>query len=310
MATSYAEIPNNFAEAELFTETDPAICADLILKARVCFFYDTCSFRLHSHMPHVESLLEYIANKGGIIVITRCILMELASRSGYLNQEYLTYMKKISNYSVSLLVIYEEDILKLMNLCFSGQAVINDYLCWAVRLLIQNPVTAVREILNRNRTLYERVISGKNISDGRLYTEFFSTVRQEKQSGDSMGEELLAICLYILTHHPMAKDGKFCMVTEDKGALRKFKLILEKVSKWHSGRAMILYSTPKLIQQMYREKILNEKDTIEEMLLALGKGNIAVFGTRPQDLCVKEISLSSRELAEKIASPNEININF
>ena len=55
-----------------------------------------------------------------------------------------------------------------------------------------------------------------------------------------MGEELLAICLHILSHIPGENDGKFCVITDDKRAASKTDTMFKMTAKQHSGREIPL----------------------------------------------------------------------
>ena len=47
-------------------------------------------------------------------MITRCILMELASQSHSLEECYVRYVKKIADYGIALYVIYEEELINCL----------------------------------------------------------------------------------------------------------------------------------------------------------------------------------------------------
>lgn len=191
-------------------------------------FYDTCSFRYHANMAEesIDSIFAYIKEQDGIIVITRCILMELASSSGILNQEYIQYCQKISQSGLSLYVINEEDLFQVMEICFSINASINNFLVWSVRMM-KGPGSTIIKTLDEDKALNDVVIKGRNPDNKGVYKRFFSSVRANKESGDNLGEELLGICLHILSQLPGEEDGKFCIITDDKEAAGK---IDEKVS--------------------------------------------------------------------------------
>ena len=69
--------------------------------------------------------------------------------------------------------------------------------------------------------LYSEVIEGKNLRQSDLYSRFFSAARVNKEHADNLGEELIAICVHILSHMVGIKDGKLCVRTDDKGASGK-----------------------------------------------------------------------------------------
>lgn len=311
MATGYTDTPHNFNETDSFVITDTKTFVAEIFQKKKCFFYDTCSFRRHASLDSDESrfLLEYIKSKDGIIIITRCILMELASHSGFLNQEYVQYIRVIKDYGIDILVIYEEDLFAVMDVCFGTNTVINSYLSWAVRM-IKSPVSTITYTLEQNNRLNDEVIKGKNLESKSIYRRFFTSVRGNKESGDNLGEELLAICLHILSYIPGEDDGKFCVITDDKGAAGKIDTLFQKTKEQFRGNRIVIFSTPKLVQVMYHENILEDKDHILAILSTGNSGDIVVLGTRIYDLRNDEISMSCDELTELILTPNGINITF
>lgn len=311
MDISYTDNPHNMSEIASYVTTEKEkIVAEIYGKSK-CYFYDTCSFRRHANLDdtYVEYFLKYIKNQNGIVIITRCILMELASHSGMLNAEYVEYIKRISNAGITVLVIYEEDLFSVMEVCYSTNAAINGYLCWAVRTLI-GTVSTITETLEKNSAVNNEVIKGKNLDNFRVYKRFFEAVRENKESGDNLGEELIAICLHILSHIPGEDDGKFCVITDDKGAASKIDSMFKKTAKQHSGKDIGIFSTPKLVQVLYREHILLNGEHLKEILGAGTNGNVVVLGMCIYDIRGKEISLSKDDLAELIMKPNGINIFF
>ena len=159
----YTNIPHNISKITPYVIMEKEKIITEILKNSKCYFYDTCSFRRHANLgsEQVEYFLRYIKNQKGIIIITRCILMELASYSGVLNEEYIEYMKHINAFGIKILLIYEEDLFSVMEVCFSTNATINNYLCWAVRM-IKGPVSTITKTLERNDSINNQVMKGKN----------------------------------------------------------------------------------------------------------------------------------------------------
>ncbi|MDO5417967.1 MAG: hypothetical protein Q4F29_12250 [Lachnospiraceae bacterium] len=311
MENGYTENPGNLSEILPFVITDGRAAAAEMLERRKCFFYDACSFRRHANLNPEEAgyLLEYINQQDGTVILTRGILMELASRSGVLNPEYIAYIRSMNHAGITVLVIFEEDLFELMEIAFSTHAAVNRYLCWAVRTL-KGPVSAISEMLERNRDVYDEVIKGMRLEQSSIYRHFFAAARAAKVSGDDLGEELLAVCLHVLTQLPGEEDGKFCIITDDKGAAAKIDSLFKKTARQYRGKHIILYSTPKLVQILFREGILTEKAQIEKLLGAGTEGNIAVLGIRIFDLRSRELSMGKEALASLIMQPNGIHIIF
>lgn len=311
MAAGYTDTPHNMEEITPYVIADKKIIAAEILRKQRCYFYDTCSFRRHANLNREEAeyFLRYIKTQNGIVIITRCILMELSSHSGILNQAYVEYMKHIKEYGINVLILYEEDLFFIMEMVFSTNAAINGYLCWAVRT-VKGPVSSITEALEQNGKVYEEVIKGRNLDNGGVYKRFFETVREKKASGDNLGEELLAICLNILSHIPGEEDEKFCIITDDKGAASRIDTWFRVTAKKYRGKRIVIFSTPKLVQVMHREKILEDREHIKAILSTGTDGNTVVLGMRIFDLRSREISINSEELTDLIMQPNGIHIIF
>ncbi len=311
MAGGYTDTPHNMEEILPYVIVGKERTAAELLGNQTCYFYDTCSFRRHSNLKNGEAdyLFRYVKKQKGIVVITRCILMELASKSGILNQEDVLYIRQLAEAGIKVLILYEEDIFAALEICFSTNAVINQYLCWSVRTM-KIPVSTITKTLEENADISEEIIKGKNLDNGGVYKRFFQTVRKNKEAGDDLGEELLAICLHILSYLPGEEDGKFCVITDDKGGAGKMDALFKKTAKQHKGKKIGIFSTPKLVQILYREGILEDKNHINALLSAGTSGNLVVLGACIYDIRSREISVSSEELTNLIRQPNGIHIIF
>ena len=311
MAEAYADPPLNIEEITPYVITKRSKIVREILQKDKCYFYDTCSFRRHANLRTEEAAYfwKYIKNQNGIIVITGSILMELGSRSGVLNREYIEYIEQMHCFGLSVLILREEDLFFVVDACFHTNAVINSYLCWAVRML-RGPVSTITETLQQEPEIADEVIKGKNLERGTVYPHFFEAVRARKETGDNLGEEMLALCLHILSHLPGEVDGKFCILTDDRGAAGKIDALFRKTAGQYRGKAIVILSTPKLLQVLYQEGILVDPGVIESVLSAGTDGNISVLGNRMFDLRSQMISQSCGELARLITQPNGIYIIF
>lgn len=311
MIVNYTDNPHNISELYSYIIIEKEKVISEIFGKKKCYFYDTCSFRGHANLDdiRIENLLKYIKDQKSVVIITRCILMELASHSGVLNHEYIKYIKHIYEYGIPVLVIYEEDLFSVMEVCFNTNTAINEYLCWAVRT-IKRPVSTITETIKNDKNLISEVTKGKNNDNSGVYKQFFKAVRKNKESGDNLGEELLAICLHILSYLPGEDEGKFCVITDDKGATSLIYLMIKNTSKQHKGKDIGVFSTPKLVQVLFRQNILKDRKTMIEFLSSGTNGNIVVLGLLSYDIRYKEIVVSKDELADLIMTPNGINIIF
>lgn len=312
MAT-YSEVPKNWGdiEAKVTTEAD-RITEALLYKYNKVFFYDTCSFRGHSNLrkKDVDYIINHIKLESGVVVIIRCVLMELASRSGELNQQYIDLIYRIVDvHKVEVIVMNEEDLFTVLGDCFSSTKEINSYLMWAVRML-GVPTSTIEATFLSDNSLKKRLKEGKGLTSKRLFIDFFSSVRSNKTQSDNLGEELLAICVHILSHIPGECDYKYNVITEDKGARAVISNLLSKTKVQYNGRRIIIYSTPRLVKELIELKRISDIDSVAKILGMGHERDIRVFGTLPNEFDTSEHTFSSHELASIMMTPGAIDVRF
>lgn len=312
MATTYTESPSNFCEIESFVETEISEIKSIFFSTEKVFFYDACSFQRHSNLADKEKdiLINYYCERGIAVFITRCILMELASNQHKLIEKYIAFIKSMNDAGVPVILYNEEFTYDILSECFSSNDKINEYLTWAVRM-VKSPVSTIEETLKSDAKLYSEVIKGKTVKSSDLYKRFFTTVRGNKEHHDNLGEELISICVHILSYLPGVSDGKLCVLTDDKGAVGKIDSVMRRTNPQNRGSKIILFSTPKFVQHMFQEHVEMSEEAMINLISQGRTGNITVMGITAFDLKVDEkISMTSRELVQKIMEPNGIKIVF
>lgn len=312
MATTYTENPSNFCEIEAFVETQIKEMKSIFFSAERVLFYDACSFQRHSNLADKEKniLIRYFKERGIVIFISRCILMELASDQHRLTEEYIELFKAMNGAGVKVVIFNEEYTYDILSECFSTNEKINEYLMWAVRT-VKSPVSTIEETLKADKKLTSEVIEGKDLKSSDLYQRFFTAVRGNKEHEDNLGEELISICVHILSYLPGVYDGELCVLTDDKGTVGKIDSVMRRTNPHNRGARIIVFSTPKLVQHMFQEHVEISEDEMINLISQGASGNIVVMGTTAFDLKVDEkISMTSRELVQKIMEPNGINIVF
>lgn len=312
MATTYTESRGNFCEIEAFVKTGIKEMKSIFFSAERVFFYDACSFQRHSNLADKEKniLISYFKDRGIVIFITRCILMELASDRRRLTKEHIEFLKAMNGVGVKVVIFNEEYTYDILSECFSTNDKINEYLLWAVRT-VKSPVSTIGETLKADEKLTSEVIEGKNLKSSDLYQRFFTAVRGNKEPEDNLGEELISICVHILSYLPGVFDGKLCVLTDDKGTVGKIDSVMKRTNPHIRGAKIILFSTPKLVQHMFQKHVEISEDEMINLISQGVSGNIVVMGTTAFDLKVDEkISMTGKELVQKIMEPNGINIVF
>lgn len=313
MATVYFEVPTNWETIrDKVTILSNEITDALLYEYDKVFFYDACSFRGHSNLAveDVDSIINHIKKENGVVVITRCILMELASLEGDLNQQYINLICRMTDYhGVEVIIMNEEQVFDVMSECFSTAKDINAYLMWAVRML-GVPTSTIEITLAKESELRRKLKEGKGLDTKSLFSDFFASVRNNKSKSDNLGEELLAICVHILSYIPENLAYKFNILTEDKGARVVISNLFLKTRKQFAGQEIIIYSTPKLIQTMINLNRISDSNSISRILGMGVERDIAVFGTTPSEFETTEHTYNTGELAKLMLTPNAIDIRF
>lgn len=301
--------PHNFNDAEPYIIISGHQAAIEILTAGKCYFYDTCSFIRHIHLQYPEVLFDYIKKHNGIVVITECIIMELTSDSGILDLKYIEYIKKMHEYGIKVVVMHEEDIFDVLNMCFTTISAINTYLSFAVKT-VKTPVGTIESTLKSDKPLMREIFKG-NSHDSTLFGSFFKEVRSNKESGDNLGEELIAVCVHLLSNIPDKCSYKYIIMTEDNGAVGLINKVSKNIFLYQDKYTISAITTTGLVQRMYDEGIISERTQVEEMLSAgMAGDSIRLLGSEEYDLEPKEKTMTFRELAGKIVTPNKIHINY
>lgn len=308
MKKVYHDTPDNFAEIQTYVITNVEEIARTIIQADRCFFYDACAFRNHMRILNPDCIFECIKRMGGIVVITRCIVMELCSNDNLLWKEHIGYLEKMYQYGIKILVMYEEDTFHVLNTCFSGIAQINLMLSFAVKTA-KSKTGTIETILNNNSTLKKEIlISGEN-KDSSLAKRFFREMRKGKMSGDDLGETLAAVCMHMLSNIREIMEFKYILLTDDKGAIALLDKVIKNVKQHIGRRCVSAITTPKICQLMVQEHITENKDEIESTINAGSIGGfIKIYCSERYELMPCEKTVSSGEFAKKITGNTGIKI--
>ena len=310
MATLYTEIPHNFDEIRSYVICDRTqIIHELQSQSRY-YLYDSCTFQKHAQLPHPEWLFAFFKKTEAIMVLTGCILMELGHLSGILEHTYIDYIKQLHAAHIKVLILYEEDIFRLLDQVFSSNARINEFLSLAVKT-VKTSTGTVQSTLNEYPSLKNDLLGANKITSHQLFEQFFVAVRKNKEQGDNLGEEILAICVHLLANIPDDFDHKYVVLTEDKGAIGLINKAKKNSEQYAQSKKISVFTTPKLAQRMYQDGIITDKTQIEEVLsTALPDSMLKIRGSEEYDIEDRFLTISYGELAEKITIPGGIHIQF
>ena len=310
MATLYSEHPDNFSEIEKYFISDFSTYKIKIEESSLCIFYDACSFRYHSNLAKTEQkhLLKYIKAQCGVIVITKCILMELAGTAHHLVERYVNYLEHIYEYGIPTILFAEESLYDFLAEEYESEK-INSIFRYAIRA-IKKKTSIIEMVLKKEKSL-RPVLSNDPIKSKNISSEFFTLVKSYKESDDNLGEELIGICLYMLLYLTAEDSFKFAILTDDKGAAGTINVALASIPLVETEKKAAIISTPKLIQYMISDGIISQRNQVENLLHCVKNGNLIVFATMQNDLKTQEYAFGdATDLANKMLEKNGISITF
>ncbi len=304
MGEIYKETPHNFAEIMPYVIIDIESIEKEIILEKKCFFYDACSFRNHMLAPNADLIIKYIKSGGGIVVITRTIIMELCSNDGKLWNEHIQYIKRLSAAGIKILVIYEEDLFNVLHVYCNDVVEINKWLVYAVRNA-KSKTGSMESVITQNKKLKKVIFEMEECRDSKFAEMLFEAVRVEKKSGDNMGEEMIATCVHWLSHIREIIPYKYVIVSDDKKAMRIFGKVIKNSREYSECDMITVFTTPKLCYQMKINGIVVGEQQIADILSVCNSGNsINVFCSEEFELYPTEKTMSVELFARKVITQN------
>lgn len=274
-----------------------------IILAKKCYIYDACTIINHSRLKCNEMIYEFIKLHDGCVILTGCIIDEIMNEDGSFDEEIIEFIKGMSESGIQILFLDEENTFDILSLCYSSNAKINECLAKAViALKSRNESVVVRDVLNGNKGLSDLILKTPYSTNEVGFKQFFKQVKESKET-KNLGEELIILCIHLLSNLPEMNREKYVFVTDDKGAINLLNCVVRTEKRMYQ-----IASTPKLAQLMFERHIITSKQELMQMLDT--KNDKIVFSGN--ELYENQFSLkmmSKSDLADAIVS-REIRIGY
>jgi len=300
MEKIYKEVPDNFNELESYVITDKKEIMECLIRAEKCFFYDTCAFRNHINISNPDVIFEYEKNNSSVVVLLRGIVMEMCSNDGKLWNEHIEYIKKIYEYGIKVIVMYEEDVFDVLKAYCSDVSKINKWLILAVKC-IKSKAGTIEKVLQNNSVLKKEVLLSESCLDSTFAKRLFQAIRENKTTQDNLGEELIAICTHWLANIRSVDEYKYIILTDDKKAIPTISKALHKPSEYQGMKLITVVTTAKLCALMQQDALLSSvSDVVDIFSPRCEEEIIKIFGSERYELNPSEKSMKISEFATKI----------
>lgn len=309
MEKIYKEVPDNFNELESYVITDKIEIIECLIRAEKCFFYDTCAFRNHMRISNPDAIFEYERSNSSVVVLLRGIIMEMCSNDGELWDEHIEYIKKINEYGIKVIVMYEEDVFDVLKAYCSDVSKINEWLILAVKCT-KNKAGTIEKVLQKNSALKKEVLLSESCSDGTLAKRLFQEIRENKTTQDNLGEELIAICTHWLANIRNVDEYKYIILTDDKKSIPTISKAIKNSEKYQGMKLIAVVTTAKLCTLMQQESLLSSvSDVVDILSPRCGEDIIKIYGSERYELKPSEKSMKISEFATKIIN-SSITVYF
>lgn len=309
MTKKYQEIPLNFKDIQnyLIYKQNEVVNAFFNSDVKKYFFYDTCSILHHSNSKKRQFIINYLVEKSATIIITRTVLMELTANSFKLHSIQVEYFKELYESGLKIFLMDEEIIFncfkKYLNITIEDA---NKLLGFAVKEICKFK-TKTKYIINQMTKNMSNKLLGINPGNTELFTDFFRFARSLKSHGDSLAEELIFICIIVLTRIPM---GKYFFISDDLNVRYQVIIINKYIEKHHKMSVPIQITTASLLNKMYRDNFINNKEDMVEILKSAFKGNVSIFYVGEYDIEQKYKSFKCEEIIDRLLNEKDFRILY
>lgn len=262
-----------------FAITDQVLVVKEILRASTALFLDTCfisrvkQFRDDTKLIMLfESIFKNYADAKKVIVVSSLVLYEMRDTDNKLSIYEKNLLKKLSVEGFKIVIMREETLSKQLSEYTSAST--NERNNAFVKILCDNKanlskLTRIVYSKPTTRKIYDYDFAAPyKVS---FINDFISNVKEMKDTGDSLAEELIVLSIMQLAEYPSSRQDVLC--TNDLSAIvRLNKSVCTSLASERTRiSAMSMFT---VAQAMIREGIVTEADkTVIRNVLATSVGN-------------------------------------
>ncbi len=299
LSKHYTYPPDNISEVEEYVIYDKGCILDYLLRHDDYFFYDACTFRYHMNIDNPAEILSFFLDHKATIVIISTIMSELTFISGMLGEKEITYLRRIHEAGIKVLLISEEWMIDVLRECYSGFEKVNALLAQSIKEAVPT-YSEVRDLIKSKKVFNDAFLIGKASSNSEIGYRLFEEVIKNKKANDDLGETMILLCVRMLLFRP-SDDIRVSVLSDDKEACRQLGKLISRIN----GRLERLCSitTPKLCWILNRKYGVENPDVIYSLLDCVsGVDSIRVLCSGEYDLTPSERTFEKRELTRLITN--------
>jgi len=307
MVKKYQEVPSNFSSFERYVIYKKEEVVDTFIKAHQYFFYDTCSILHHSNSSNRHIIINYLKSKADVIVVTRTVLMELTANSFELHPTQIQYFSELNSGGFKV-ILFDEEIIynclkEVLNITTEEANILLGY---AIKEVCRYKGKTSEIIENMDKRMSGK-LKGTNPGNRELFTAFFQYARAHKSEGDSIAEELLLICIIVLTKIPL---GRYFIISDDMRMRSHVISVNDYILKHHGRKEPYQLTTSSLVYKMYKDNVLTDRDNMIEIMKSAFKGNVNAFFVGEYDIQQRYESFKCEDLIDRLLNEKDFKIIY
>lgn len=307
MTRQYIFPPGNWAEVSQGMILSEHEITPALLRAKRWYFYDTCALIYHAHRECSDAVIQYIKRNQGVVILLQSIVMELSSANNgnTILQEHQQYIRNLIDQGITVVFMAEEECCKILQTVMqTGRTERNERFTYAVRYLRGGNSGIGKALDDLTDVEKRRMLSGNPVQE-ELGDYAIRAIREKKQQGDSLGEDMIFYCMIMLAplFIPMT------VFSDDKSAFDRFCRTAGYIKEHCQRKEIQYYSSVHLCHVMFQQGILGESEV--ENFLKATYGNtrkISFKGITAQDVDAEEKRESLEETARLICEDRELRI--
>jgi hypothetical protein len=182
----------------------------------------------------------------------------------------------------------------------------NKLLGYAIKEVSKNK-TKISEIIEKMDKPTSSKLKSTNPGNRELFSTFFQYARALKSEGDSIAEELILICIIVLTRIP---TGRYVLISDDMRIRAQVISVNDYILKHYRRKEPYQLTTTSLVYKMYKAQALSNRDDMIEIMEAAFTANVYVFFVGEYDIEQGHESFKCEDLIDRILQEKDFKIMY
>lgn len=287
---------------ESIAETDEEKIKCYLFRTDNLLFLDTCFITHQNCLENVSYSYEILEELCGgtdlkhvLFVVTELVLYEMRDKDKGINEKSFSYLKGLSEYGFTIVLVKEENILNMVSPYISKSAKEWNYLFW-------DKLNNSKPYLKRIMCMADACRYEDKFDSNTFIHNFLCDIKETKKSKDSLAEELIFVyMLFLLELIGNSSRKHIYFLSDDYPAITKLQKALNITNKNQSGNYEAI-SSFSLAQEMVRCEKITSVSKVEAFLIKTMSEPFHVLINKQPPYQPTEAIVSAHEVADYVVN--------